>query len=282
MKSVLAKQEDGSIQLTITIPSDVVKKTQEDVVKHFVEHAQLPGFRKGKAPKKMVEDRMDPSTTREETLKKLLPQFYVEAITEHTLKPIISPRIHVSKVDPDKDWEFTATTCEMPEVDLGTYKENIQKVTAKSKIIIPGKDLPAGQPGSQEPKFDDVMNALIEGVTVKIPVVMIEAEADRLLSQLLEDIKKLGLTLEQYMSSTNNTPEKLRDEYKKKVETDLKLEFALQKLAEAEKITVDEKEIDEAIRKAKDDTERKNLEANRHLLASILRQQKTLDFIKNL
>ncbi len=63
---------------------------------------------------------------------------------------------------------------------------------------------------------------------------------------------------------------------------DLKVEFALQKIAEEEKIVVEDKEIEEAIQKAKDETEKKHLESNRYLLASILRQQKTLDFIKNL
>ena len=45
---------------------------------------------------------------------------------------------------------------------------------------------------------------------------------------------------------------------------------------------VEEKEIAEAIQAAKNDEEKKNLESNRYLLASILRQQKTLDFLKNL
>ena len=62
----------------------------------------------------------------------------------------------------------------------------------------------------------------------------------------------------------------------------MKLEFALQKIAEIEKIIIEQKEIDEAIQKAKDDNERKSLEGNRYLLAAILRQQKTLDFLLNL
>ena len=60
------------------------------------------------------------------------------------------------------------------------------------------------------------------------------------------------------------------------------MEFALQKIATEEGITVEEKEVEEAIQKAKDEKERKHLETNRYLLASILRQQKTLDFLKNL
>lgn len=63
---------------------------------------------------------------------------------------------------------------------------------------------------------------------------------------------------------------------------DIKTEFVLQKIAQDENITVEEKELDEAIQKAKDAQEKAYLEQNRYLLASILRQQKTLDFLKNL
>jgi len=126
------------------------------------------------------------------------------------------------------------------------------------------------------------VKALLDNVTAEIPGILVDNETDRLLSQTLEDVKKLGLTLDQYLSSTGKNPEILRTEYKKKAENDIKLEFALAKIAEVEKVVVEEKEITEAILAAKSDDERKNLEANKYLLASILRQQKTLDFLKNL
>ena len=103
-----------------------------------------------------------------------------------------------------------------------------------------------------------------------------------MLAQTLEEIKKLGLSLEQYLSSTGKTAAVLRTEYENKADNDVRLEFALQKIAQTEKITIEEKEIDEAINQAKSDAERQNLTSNRYLLASILRQQKTLDFLRNL
>ena len=122
----------------------------------------------------------------------------------------------------------------------------------------------------------------MEAVNITIPEILVDSETDRLLSQTLDEVKRLGMTLDQYLSSTGRNPQALRDEYKKKAEGDIKLEFALGKIAEEEKITVEEKEIEEAIQKAKDENERKHLSANRYLLANILRNQKTLDFLKNL
>lgn len=278
MISAIQKKEDKTIELTITIPATDVKKTWEAVVDEFVKATQLPGFRKGKAPKKLVEEKIDLEKVREEVLKQLLPKHYIDAVKEHDLKPIMNPKIHlVSASEPKetKDWQFIALTCEAPEIKLGDYKKKVQDITAKTKIIIPGKD-------KTEVKMDDIMPAVLDTVTISIPAILLNQEVDRLLSQMLDDVKNLGLSLDQYLSSTGRTPESLRAEYEKKVEQDIKLEFALQKIAEEEKITVEEKEIEEAINKAKDDKERKQLEANRYLLAGILRQQKTLDFLKNL
>lgn len=273
--SAIKREQDGTIVLTITIPADMVKKTQEAVTENVVKNANLPGFRKGKAPKKLVEESINPQRLSEETLKELLPQGYMEAVKTHNLRPVMNPKIHVEKLEEGKDWVFTATTAEMPQVTLKDYKKAIQGVTAKSKIVIPGKE-------QKVPNMDEIMKAFLEQVEITLPKVLIDQEADRLLAQTLDEIKRLGLTLDQYLASTGKTPEQLRTEYIAKATADMKFEFALQKVSEAEKITVGEKEIEEALQKAKDPQERANLEQNRYLLASILRQQKTLDFLRSL
>jgi len=274
----LQKEPNGTIRLTITIPNSDVKKTWEEMVVEVVKNAEVQGFRKGKAPRKLVEEKIDKEKIKEEVLKKLLPIAYTDAVKTQGIKPIINPKIHVEKLenpDTNKDWQFVALTCEAPNIKLNKYKESIQKITAKSKIIVPGKEpVPA--------KFEDIVKALLDSITAEIPGILVDNETDRLLSQTLEDVKKLGLTLDQYLSSTDKNPQILREEYRKKAENDIKLEFVLLKIAEEEKITVEEKEIEEAIKASKTDEERKSLEANRYLLASILRQQKTLDFLKNL
>jgi FKBP-type peptidyl-prolyl cis-trans isomerase (trigger factor) len=274
----LEREPNGTIKLTITIPNADIKKTWEEVMLAVVNNAEIQGFRPGKAPRKLVEEKADKEKIREEVLKKLLPIAYTDAIKTQGIRPIINPKVHVDKLeDPStgKDWQFTALTCEAPEIKLGDYKQNIQKITAKSKIVVPGKEpIPA--------KFDEIVKALLDSVTTQIPKILIDNETDRLLSQTLEDVKKLGLTLDQYLSSTGKNPQVLRGEYEKKAQNDIKLEFALLKIAEEEKITVEEKEVEEAIKASKTDEEKKNLETNKYLLASILRQQKTLDFLKNL
>jgi FKBP-type peptidyl-prolyl cis-trans isomerase (trigger factor) len=275
MKSTLARTDDGTIQLTVTIPWEKVVKAREEVVAKTASSAKMPGFRAGKAPKKLVEDNVDVQKIQEEVLKEVLPQAYIEAIQEHELKPIVNPKVHVQKIQENEPWIFTADTCELPEITLGNYKEAVKELTAKNKIAVPGKE-------QQQVSMDEMMQVLTKEVKVTVPKMLTDFEVDRLLSQTLDEIKKLGLNLDQYLASTGKNPEVLRKDYEEKAKNDITIEFALQKIADTENITVDEKEVEEAIQKAKDPAEKAHLESNKYLLSNILRQQKTLDFLRNL
>lgn len=274
-KTLLERAPDGTIELKITIPWTIVKKEWDVVVAETIKNSQLPGFRKGKAPDKLVKDSIDKTKVRDQVLRKLLPQSYIEAVNANNVKPIIDPNIHMEEeLVEGKDWKFHALTCEAPVVDLGGYKDEVKKITAKSKIVVPGKE-------QEQPKFEDIVKALLDSAKVTIPAVLVQREADRLLSQILDEIKRLGMTLDQYLSSTGKTAEDIRAEYAKKAEADLKLEFVLGEVAKTEKIEVDEAEIDKTIENAKPE-EKESLTANKYLLASIIRQQKTLDYLKSL
>lgn len=273
--SQVTRTENGTITVSVTIPAERVKKALSEEVEKVISQANVPGFRKGKAPKNLVEGRVDREKVKEDVLRKLLPEYYLEAIKEHNIKPVVTPKIHVGKIEEGENWEFTATVAEAPHVELNNYKEAVKNVTAKSKIIIPGKE-------PTPPSMEELMHPILEVATVTIPPLIVEGEVDRLLSQMLDEVKRLGLTLDQYLSSTGKTVDDLKKEYTQKAETDIKLEFILQKIAEEEHIIVERSEIDEALQKVKDEQERKALESNMYMLASILRQQKTLDYIKSL
>ncbi len=107
-------------------------------------------------------------------------------------------------------------------------------------------------------------------------------EVGRRLAGLLDQIQKLGLSLEQYLSSSGKTVEQIREEYRRSAEENLSLEFILNKIAEEEKISVEPGEIEKVIAGAKTEEEKKALESQKYYLATLLRRQKTLDFLASL
>ncbi|OGH02522.1 MAG: hypothetical protein A2798_02690 [Candidatus Levybacteria bacterium RIFCSPHIGHO2_01_FULL_37_17] len=273
--SQIKREQDGTIELTIVVPWLGIKQTKDEVIADHAKEADLAGFRKGMAPLDLVEKSLDKGHIREDILRKILPAAYADAVKTNAINPIVSPRVRVQKIEDEKDWEIVALTCEMPKIELGNYKEEVEKVTAKSKILIPGKE-------RETVSFDEISKALLESVRLTVPKVILEQETERLLAQTLDEIKRLGLTLDQYLASTGKNIEALKADYAKKAESDIKIEFTLQQIASEQNIKVEESEIEEAIKAAKTDEERKNLTNNKYLVASIIRQQKTLDFLRNL
>lgn len=283
MTSSLNRVSDGTLELTITIPWTDVSKAYSATVDKAVETTELPGFRKGKAPADLVEKNLDKTKLYEDVLKTLIPQSYNQAITEQKLKPIISPKVELKDANEGKDWVIRVLTCEKPAVTLGDYKKAIRDSKAE-KIWKPG-DLPAGKAGDEKtkkPTLDELLHALYGTVTISLPALLVEHEINRLLSDLIDQTKKLGLSVEQYLASTNRTADSIRHEYEEQAKRTLTLEFALEEIADKEGVLVSDDDIDTVINTAKTDEEKKALSSQRYYLASILRRQKTLDTLASL
>ncbi len=287
MTSAIQKQSDGTIELTITVPWADVSVMYVHVVDEMVQNAELPGFRKGKAPKNLVEEKLDKTKVYEEVLKHLIPETYSKTVTEHKLHPIVTPKIELKEATENKDWIIRALTCEKPSVTLGEYKKAITdlKASKAKKIWVPGKDEPkkdnppTGGPEDRKPTLDELLKALFENVKISLPSMLVEHEVNRLLSDLIDQTKKLGLTVEQYLASTQRTVDGVRQEYAEQADRTLTLEFSLEEVADKEGILVSDDDIDAVIKTAKTDEEKASLEKQRYYLAQVLRRQKTLDFL---
>ncbi len=83
----------------------------------------IPGFRKGRVPRKIFENRFGVEPIWEEALEKLVPEAYGEAITDLELNPVAPPEVDFEDGGPDEGFVFTATVEVMPEVELGEYKD---------------------------------------------------------------------------------------------------------------------------------------------------------------
>lgn len=275
MQNELTKLDDGTITLKITVPWKTVEEARTKVVDELVKNVTVAGFRKGMAPKNIAETHLKKEVVQEEVLKDVLGKAYNEAVQKEKLTPIITPRVHVDTFEDGTDLVFSAELCEAPEVKLGSYKEEVAKVTAKTKIAIPGKE-------TEKAKVDDILEAVIKGASVTIPKVLYEQEANRLLSQTLDELKSLGLSLDQYLASRSKTAEDMRAEYEDKAKKDLALEFILRKIADTENITVEKADVEEAMKDIQDEAQKKQLLENPYFLASIIRQQKTLEFLSKI
>ncbi len=285
MISAVNRLADATIELIITIPWMEVKAVYDHVVDHAVENAEITGFRKGKAPKNIVEEKLDKSKTYEEVLRELIPKVYNEAVAAQKIKPIVTPRVEIKEATESKDWVLRLLTCERPAFTLKDYKSAIKEIVASKskKIWTPGQE-PAKEnaPKDTKPTLDELLKALYGQVEISLPSILIDQEVNRLLSELIDQTKKLGLTVEQYLVSTGRNADTIRKEYEEQAKRTLTLEFALEEIADKEGILISDDDIDTVIKSSKTEEERKALSAQRYYLASVLRRQKTLDFLSSI
>ena len=274
-----------TFEILVTIPWSEIKKERESVAKEAGKEMEIKGFRKGMAPPKIVLEHFDKQKLLEAVLSKILPDNYQKAVSRFGLKPIASPKIELVSNKDEDDWQVKFTSCEIPDVSLGNYKDDLRGQKAASKIWKPGEKPEEKEKEikeSKEAKLQKAIEYLQKNIKVEVSDLLLEEEVTHKLSQLLDQSQKLGITIEQYLTSLGKTTAQLREEYKIASEKNLSLEFILNKIAETEKITVSSEEIEKAVSSAKSEEEKKSLEAQKYLLASILRQQKTLDFLSGL
>lgn len=266
ISSTVAKEDDGNIQIIFTIPTELIISTKTDVIQELAKDITIPGFRKGMAPITKVEEKIPAETLREHILNHILPKAFSDAVDKNKLNPAIYPKFEAIKLKDDKDWQIKATTCELPKIILGDYKKKIASEVRSKSIIVPGKEI------AKEEKESNLIKAILDSVKLIIPKILIEEEVNGRLSQLLERIEKLGLSLEGYLKSVGKTPEKIREEYGVQSRDAISLELILNEVAKEEKIEVEESQIDEFIKSTGSDSTKVSKEQRETLKRVILRR----------
>lgn len=274
--SVLAREEDGTIQLTITIPKEEVGKAENQVLTELTQKANIPGFRPGKAPVEEVKKRVASQTVLEGTLSKVLPIAYQTAIKEHNLTPFISPKFELVSVKEGENWQVRVITCEAPKVEVGNYQAAIEGKKRTNSLWVPGKEDKDKKEPTPAEKENLVIEGLLESSEVLIPKPLVDEEVNHRLASLVEQTQKLGLTVEQYLTSTGKTVESLKEEYKKAAWEQLSIMLILSVVASKEGITVDEAEINQAGNGQKPTQSELN-PSQKQVIGEVLKKRKTLD-----
>ena len=199
IKSVVAREENGNIQITFSVPYALIKKAQDEAISEMSRDIEIPGFRKGKAPLSKVRQKISESSLIEHSLSHILPKALGKAMEEHKLRLAVYPKFELISAKKDEDWQIRGVSCELPAVDLGDYRSivagEIRAVSLKK------------EPSKQE-KEQAAIKALLTSIKIKIPNILIEEEAQSRLSNLLSRLEKLGLALESYLASTGKKPDR--------------------------------------------------------------------------
>jgi trigger factor len=119
----VTKLEDNKVRIDVEVSPEAVRKGVEAKVRELKKKVKVPGFRPGKAPRRVIENRVGRDYIYMEALQDSLPSWYSEAVVENNLHPIDRPEINFDDpLDEQKGFKFSATVEVRPEAALGEYK----------------------------------------------------------------------------------------------------------------------------------------------------------------
>ena len=122
MSVQVEKLEKGMAKLTIEVSAEECEKAVNTVYQKQRNRIQIPGFRKGKAPRKMIENMYGAGIFYEDAANEIIPDAYEKAYDECGEEITSSPEIDVEQIESGKPFIFTAVVALKPEVKLGEYK----------------------------------------------------------------------------------------------------------------------------------------------------------------
>mgnify|MGYP002801185931 FL=1 len=122
MSLQVEKLEKNMAKLTIEFSAEDLEKAMQKAYLKAKNRITIPGFRKGKAPRKMIEHMYGKGIFLEDAANALIPEHYSKALEECELEIVSQPEIDVTQAEPGKAFIFTAEVAVKPEVTLGEYK----------------------------------------------------------------------------------------------------------------------------------------------------------------
>lgn len=114
--------EGGQVELTVRVPAEPVNKVREEALRAFSRRVSIPGFRRGKAPRAMVERHVDQQALKDQIIESLVGDAYGAALEKAGVKDLGQPRISEADITGEGVLSFKAVVTLQPEITLGEYK----------------------------------------------------------------------------------------------------------------------------------------------------------------
>lgn len=229
---VFAQTPDGTVKFDLTIPSTTVNSTYDEVLRELARKAEIKGFRRGKAPLTLVKSQTKESDLLAHVLEHAFPPRYTSMVRSAQLVPLIEPRVTPKSLKLGTDWVLAVELATAPTFDLGAYEPALKKALKTIKST-----------DKADKRLNLVFDTLLAQIQFPISPLLVEEETKSALSRLANQLQSLKLTVTDYAKSLKKTPAELVKEYQQTAETNLRLEFILQKIVAQHNPPVTDAEI---------------------------------------
>ncbi len=133
MKTAVEELSPTRVKLTVEVPFEELGESMQAAYKKVAQQVRVPGFRPGKVPARIIEQRFGRAVVLEETLNDAVPKLYSQAVDESEIFPVSQPDIEVTKIEDGEQVEFTAEVDVRPNFDVPDYSD--LEVTVESAEV---------------------------------------------------------------------------------------------------------------------------------------------------
>ncbi|GAA3866511.1 trigger factor [Streptomyces sedi] len=180
MKSAVETLNPTRVRLTVEVPFEELKPSLDAAYRKINQQVQVPGFRKGKIPARVIDQRFGRAAVLEEAVNDALPKFYTEAVNEGELNPLGQPDVDITDLKDNDTLTFTAEVDIRPELEIPDYS-GIEVTVDAVEVADEDIDKAVDQLRERFASTSVVEREAAEGDVVKIDL---EARVD---GELLED-----------------------------------------------------------------------------------------------
>lgn len=167
MSATYEKVSSNKAKLSFTVPAEQFEAAMQKAYLKNRGKINVPGFRRGKAPRKLIETMYGESVFYDDAFQLIFPDLYDEAVKENNLQVVDQPEVDVQEIGEGKDLVFSCEVYVRPDVTLGDYKGLTVNVT-KQTVTDADIDARIEQDRKKVARQIDVEGALENGDTVKL------------------------------------------------------------------------------------------------------------------
>ena len=255
---VLREQTKDDPQIEIKVTWTEVKPAYDNVLRQVAKTLKVDGFRPGKVPASVAEDRVRQEYLIGEVAKQVLRGRLEEAIKNSKQKPDVEPNVQITQAGKNKDWVFVVLLPQRTKVKLPEYKKFL---SAKKKEII--KNLKTMQTEAEKKAqadkqkaptalteeqlkaraTDEALMSLMQEIKPQISRTLVQCGAQQEYERLVDQLGQYQVTWADYLKNTGMSEEALFQQFSLRALESIQTEFVLDALMEAEKVTASEDEL---------------------------------------
>lgn len=290
MKTTIQKLPKSQVELRIEVSPEEFQVFFEKAILNLGKDLEIEGFRKGHAPKEIIEKEIGQEKILKEAAEDCIRENYVKAVRqlaeENKIESLGQPEIEILKLALGNPLEFRAKVSVLPEVKLPDYKQIASQVK-KREVRVTNEEIERLRAEKEriekERRRAEILEKIAQSSEMEIPEILVESEKSRMLENLKQQVSlMLRIGFEEYLKKINKTEEELLSSFLEEAQRRVKNSLVLKEIEKRENIEVPEKELQEEMQKLSKIYQNLDQRQLREYTEAVIRDEKTFQMLEGL